>query len=188
MYLGASGMVPTTRKYGFTLIELMIVVAILGVLAAVAIPSFLNYMKRAKTTEATLGVDKIYEGAVVYFTSEQLTGSTAVTPIRFALPSNTGPTPSSISTDYYPSDWQPNNVWNALAFGMEERFYYRYQFVQSCNGRCSSGDNMQAIARGDLDGDESTSLFSRNAEVVPDSSNELQLKSTGALYTVSELE
>jgi len=42
------------RQSGFTLIELMIVVAIIGILSSVAMPAFRNYVARAKVTEAIL--------------------------------------------------------------------------------------------------------------------------------------
>ena len=49
------------------LIEAMIVVAILGTLAAVAIPAFMRYMRKSKTTEAMQGIKKIYDGARTYY-------------------------------------------------------------------------------------------------------------------------
>jgi type IV pilus assembly protein PilA len=53
-------------KKGFTLIELMIVVAIIGVLAAVAIPAYSDYIKRARMSEVLAALDAIAQGATEY--------------------------------------------------------------------------------------------------------------------------
>jgi type IV pilus assembly protein PilA len=55
------------RKGGFTLIELMIVVAIIGILAAIAIPNFLRFQLKAKTSEGKTNVAAIRTAEQSYF-------------------------------------------------------------------------------------------------------------------------
>ena len=56
-----------TRRGGFTLIELMIVVAIIGILAAIAIPNFLKFQLRSKTGEAKTNLAALRTAEEGYF-------------------------------------------------------------------------------------------------------------------------
>ena len=51
---------------GFTLIELMIVVAIIGILAPIAIPNFIAYQAKSKQSEAKVSLGAIFTSAVAY--------------------------------------------------------------------------------------------------------------------------
>jgi type IV pilus assembly protein PilA len=54
------------NKKGFTLIELMIVVAIIGILAAIAIPAYSNYTKKAKVSEVTNAMGAVGSALIEY--------------------------------------------------------------------------------------------------------------------------
>ncbi len=56
-----------SNNKGFTLVELMIVVAIIGILAAIAIPNFLKYQAKAKQSEAKVNLKGIYTSQLSYF-------------------------------------------------------------------------------------------------------------------------
>jgi prepilin-type N-terminal cleavage/methylation domain-containing protein len=63
------------KDKGFTLIELMIVVVIIGILAALAIPNFLKYQARAKQSEAKTNLGAIYTSEIAYFGENNLFGA-----------------------------------------------------------------------------------------------------------------
>ena len=61
---------------GFTLIELMIVVAIIGILAAIAIPNFTRFQAKSKQSEVKTNLKAIFTAAKSYFAERDNYGST----------------------------------------------------------------------------------------------------------------
>jgi|LSQX01.2.fsa_nt_gb type IV pilus assembly protein PilA len=186
-------------KRGFTLIELMIVVAILGILAAVAIPAFINYMKRAKTSEATINVGRIYEGQISVYEGKQMTGrSVDRISTNRCLVASTDLTPDDVPAGVEhiadPKDWTAAQ-WILLGFSMQDNHLYAYKFESSGAGSSAPAGmsgfdacgvmtgSFAAQAMGDLDGDGETSLFERLAEIVDGN-----IHGSSGVYKIDELE
>jgi prepilin-type N-terminal cleavage/methylation domain-containing protein len=181
-----------SRSGGFTLIELMVVVAIIGILASIAIPSFLRNAKKAKSTEAIVQLNRIYSSSRTYILDLHASAGTT-TPIAPQFPDSEAITPAA-SCCAAPNSGQkcfPNPsdfatpTWQGLMFTVDDPHYYRYAYTSTGTVGAGIGSNFHAQAYGDLNCDAVYSTFELYGIW---SSADFDVHGSGGFFSDKELE
>jgi type IV pilus assembly protein PilA len=166
------------RARGFTLVELMIVVVIVGVLAVLAIYGVRKYVATAKSAEARNAVGQIARDAATAFERNSmqnvvLSKNTTAVVTRALCASASVTVPASITAvkgTKYQSNQAPGADWTAdeadnrgfacLKFVMTAPQYYMYNYVSDGNVTAPIvGTNFTAMANGDVNDNGTLSTF-----------------------------
>jgi type IV pilus assembly protein PilA len=176
------------RARGFTLIELMITIAILGILAAIAVPAFSGFLARSKTAEASTNIGVLFKTAAAYYYRGERGGQGASASTSSHCTVGTAdPEPSTPSGDKVKFNPAPASSFRALGFAVADFVYYSYGIVDP-NPGCDKANNSPSLytfyANGDLDEDGVLSTF----ELVAGSSSDNVLYHSRSIYIEKELE
>lgn len=151
------------KQRGFTLIELMIVVAIIGILAAIAIPAFLDYMKKGKRSEAEVNLGAIQKGAKSGFFEDSQYPQPATfigeTPAQDGSCCGANPQNRCVANtaQWRSADPLAPNEWDLLNFSVDEDHYFTYEYQAEGTG---SDSTYTSYARADLDCDGTPMTYS----------------------------
>lgn len=177
-------------RSGFTLVELMVVVAIVGVLAALAIYGVNKHLHSAKSAEAKQTVGAIARTAVLAFEreraqSEMLGGGAQSAATSLSLCDTANPVPASVLSvkgkKYQPGtapgqDFESGSAtagWTCLGFSLSTPISYRYTYIKggpyiagpAIGAPDPGSDGFEAAAQGDQNGDGVLSTFQRVGSV-----------------------